>query len=73
MFFQMNKTFIRILHTGDKPVEEDMAVTNGILSLDRDKIFRIATESPTGDDDEAQFKKIFGALFNSFVNETGSK
>lgn len=69
----LNKTFIRILHTGDKPVEEDMAVTNGILSLDRDKIFRIATESPTGDDDVAQFKKIFGAFYKAFVNETGSK
>lgn len=69
----LNKTFIRILHTGDKPVEEDLAVTNGILGLDRDKIYRIATESPAGDDDVAQFKKIFGSFYKAFVNETGSK
>ena len=68
------KEFINLLHIGDKPIEEDLAVVNGILKPDRDTFVRIAKQSPDETKEETSdvFKKILNPLRQAYLEEIGT-
>lgn len=73
---ELVKMFIKIKH-GDstEPLDQDLAVTNGILKPNADTFVRIAMEQPdkTQGEDINWFKKVNNVLFTTYKEDIGSR
>lgn len=68
------KTFIEITHKDpNQPIDQDLAVVNGILAPTRDTFVRIALMKPNESENIEWFKKIFNPFYQMYKDEIGSK